>query len=77
MSTGYYFLGVINPDGFAQVEFRELEGKTDGGFEGDLKYIFGDDFYFAGSDIGANAIPTPAAFAIGLVGLALAGLGRR
>lgn len=35
------FLGVIDPAGFTNVEFRETQGMV-----GDEKYIFGDDFPF-------------------------------
>ena len=57
VGTQPVFFGVIDPDGFTQVEYRELEGKTEGSFEGDLKNIFADDFYFAGSQV---VVPEPA-----------------
>jgi len=40
------FFGVIDKAGFERFEYRELEGKVEGPGEGDLKYIFADDFYF-------------------------------
>lgn len=40
------FFGVIDEAGFERFEYRELEGKREGTFDGDLKYIFSDDFYF-------------------------------
>ena len=46
IGTAKEFFGVIDPDGFTQFEYRELEGKTEPPFGGDLKYIFADDFYF-------------------------------
>jgi hypothetical protein len=46
VTTQHQFWGVIEPAGFTNFEFRELEGKLeiDGG---DIKYIFADDFWFA------------------------------
>ena len=41
VGTAHSFFGVIDPVGFAEVEFRETEGSS-----GDPKYIFGDDFSF-------------------------------
>jgi PKD repeat protein len=46
IGTAQEFFGVIDPDGFSAFEYRELEGKTEPPFGGDLKYIFSDDFYF-------------------------------
>ena len=46
IGTAKEFFGVIDPDGFSAFEYRELEGKTEPPFGGDLKYIFADDFYF-------------------------------
>ena len=47
VGTAPVFFGLIDPDGFATFEFRELEGKTEGAFDGDIKYVFADDFRFA------------------------------
>ena len=41
VGTSHSFFGVIDPAGFATVEFRETEGSS-----GDPKYMFGDDFSF-------------------------------
>lgn len=41
VGTAHSFFGVIDPAGFATVEFRETEGSS-----GDPKYMFGDDFSF-------------------------------
>ena len=41
VGTSHSFFGVIDPAGFAEVEFRETEGSS-----GDPKYVFGDDFSF-------------------------------
>ena len=41
IGTSHGFFGVIDPAGFATVEFRETEGSS-----GDPKYIFSDDFSF-------------------------------
>jgi hypothetical protein len=41
VGTSHTFFGVIDPAGFALVEFRETEG-----ISGDPKYMFGDDFSF-------------------------------
>jgi len=46
MTVQHQFWGVVEPAGFAQFEFRELEGKLEIG-GGDIKYIFADDFWFA------------------------------
>lgn len=51
VDTVHRFWGVIDPDGFANFEFRELEGKLEVG-GGDLKYLFADDFWFAIGDAG-------------------------
>lgn len=77
LGTAMKFFGVIDPVGFSMFEFRELEGKLEPG-GGDLKYIFADDFYIAGSALTAPAIPAPAALPlmIGALGL-LAACGRR
>ncbi len=74
IGTTPQFLGVIDPDGFTQVEFRELEGKTEGNFDGDLKYIFADDFYFAGTSV---VIPEPTSVPIIFVAFVLAYIYRR
>ena len=39
----HQFFGVIDTDGFTQVEFRETEATP----PNELKYIFGDDFFWA------------------------------
>lgn len=41
------FFGVIDAAGFERFEYRELEGKLEPPFDGDIKLIFADDFYFA------------------------------
>ncbi|MCA9412747.1 MAG: hypothetical protein KC944_16150 [Candidatus Omnitrophica bacterium] len=46
LGTQLQFFGVIDPEGFTQFEFRELEGTAE-----DAKFIFADDFYLAGSTI--------------------------
>lgn len=46
IGTQSEFFGVIDAAGFERFEYRELEGKIEGSGEGDLKYIFADDFYF-------------------------------
>lgn len=51
VDTVHRFWGVIDPDGFTNFEFRELEGKLEVG-GGDLKYLFADDFWFAFGDTG-------------------------
>jgi len=52
LGTTAKFFGVIDPAGFERIEFRELEGQLEppGPGEGDLKYIFADDFYFGLDD---------------------------
>lgn len=47
LGTESKFFGVIDPVGFVQIEYRELEGKLEPPGDGDLKYIFADDFYFS------------------------------
>lgn len=64
LGTAYEFFGVIDPDGFSQFEYRELEGTS-----GDAKLIFADDFRIAGS---ATVVPLPPA--LGLFGAGLLGL---
>jgi len=54
VGTAPQFMGVIDPDGFTQIEFRELEGTG-----GDRKYIFADDFVVA---VDAALVPLPAAW---------------
>jgi hypothetical protein len=44
------FFGVIDVAGFERFEYREMEGKREGSSEGDLKFIFSDDFYFVTGD---------------------------
>ena len=56
LGTVPQFIGIVDPEGFNSAEFRELEGKTEGSFEGDLKYIFADDFRVA---ISLTEVPTP------------------
>jgi hypothetical protein len=69
LGTAYEFFGVIDSAGFAGFEFRELEGTID-----DAKYIFADDFSFAGS---ATVVPEPATVWLMLAGLVLLlGFGR-
>ncbi len=68
IGTSSQFLGVVDPDGFAVVEFRELEGKTEGPFDGDIKLIFSDDFTIA-----LTAAPQAVPVVSPLVALALAG----
>jgi len=46
IGTQSEFFGVIDAAGFERFEYRELEGKIEGPGEGDLKYIFADDFHF-------------------------------
>jgi hypothetical protein len=46
ISTTPAFFGVIDVTGFDRVEFRELEGKSE-----EMKFIFADDFFFAGTEI--------------------------
>lgn len=68
LGTSPQFIGVIDADGFTAFEFRELEGT----FE-DMKFLFADDFYFAGSDITAVPLPVPLAMlaaGLGVIGLA-------
>ena len=51
IGTQSEFFGVIDTAGFERFEYRELEGKDEVGIgEGDLKYIFADDFYFVVED---------------------------
>jgi hypothetical protein len=47
--SGWTFVGVIDAEGFASVEIRELRGT-----DADQKYIFGDSF-----TIGVSAVPVP------------------
>ena len=71
LGTAYKFFGLIDMAGFASFEYRELEGTN-----GDMKYIFGDDFLFAGSDIVSSAVPLPPSFHLLLGALGLAGFVR-
>lgn len=60
------FVAVVEPGGFTKAEFRELEGKTEGPFEADIKLIFADDFTIAlGRSEAMRAMQVP-------IGLALA-----
>lgn len=43
LGTQHKFFGVIDTDGFTQFEFREIEAVP----PDELKYIFGDDFFWA------------------------------
>lgn len=43
LGTQHKFFGVIDTNGFTQFEFREIEAVP----PGELKYIFGDDFFWA------------------------------
>jgi hypothetical protein len=63
LSGPYEFFGVIDSAGFTGFEYRELEGT----FE-DAKYIFADDFTFAGS---FTVVPEPATVWLLLGGLLL------
>jgi len=71
IGTSPQFVGVIDPLGFTQLEFRELEGKLEP-FGGDIKLIFADDFTIA---VDAAFVPLPSALllfgaaVVGLVGL--------
>lgn len=58
------FIGVVDPDGFTDVEFRELEGKTEGPFGGNLKLIFSDDFTIAMSAAPQSVPALPGLFAL-------------
>jgi len=51
IGTESRFFGVIDSAGFERFEYRELEGKVEGPFEADLKYIFADDFTFVVGDL--------------------------
>jgi hypothetical protein len=65
IGTAKTFFGVIDTAGFSRFEFRELEGTAS-----DMKYIFADDFYIAGS---ATVVPLPESLWLlgsGLLGLA-------
>ena len=53
IGTKSKFFGVIDSAGFTKFEFRELEGTIE-----DAKFIFADDFYFAGPSI-ANPTQPP------------------
>jgi hypothetical protein len=77
LGTAWKFFGAIEKIGFSMFEFRELEGKLEPG-GGDIKFIFADDIYLAGSALGgAPAIPLPAAAPLLIGALALlAGLRR-
>jgi hypothetical protein len=68
LGTAYEFFGVIDTAGFASFEYRELEGTTS-----DQKYIFGDDFYFAGTNIATSAVPIPATLPLFISGTGLLG----
>ncbi|MGR8949911.1 MAG: hypothetical protein ACU84Q_17860 [Gammaproteobacteria bacterium] len=68
VGTSPQFIGVMDPNGMTSVEYRELEGKTAGSFEGDLKYIFADDFIIAmtaPSEAGIEKIPVPLMLLVG------------
>ncbi len=64
VGTSPKFIGLVNPNGFTSVEFRELEGKTEP-LGGDLKLIFGDDFTIA-----LRPVPLPASAWLMIVALA-------
>ena len=55
ISGPHVFLGVIDPDGFGSVRFRDFEAAGDEG-----KYIFGDDFSFG---VSASTAAPPAELA--------------
>lgn len=69
LGTSSQFIGVIDPDGFTAFEFREVDGTSE-----DRKFLFADDFYFAGSHI--TPVPLPAPLAMLAAGLGLINLGR-
>ena len=68
LGTAYQFFGVIDTAGFASFEYRELEGTAS-----DQKFIFGDDFYFAGTNISPGAVPVPATLPLFVSGAGLLG----
>ena len=70
--SGSAFFGVIDTSGFSSFEYRDLEGTLD-----EMKYLFADDFYYAGT---ATVVPVPAAvwlFASGVLMLASYGFNRK
>lgn len=69
LGTSPQFMGVIDSDGFTDFEFRELDGTSE-----DMKFLFADDFYFAGSHM--TAVPLPVPLAMLAAGLGLIGVGR-
>ena len=71
IGTQHKLFGVIDSNGFAQFEYRELEGTN-----GDKKPIFADDDYFAGSEIATVSLP-PAIFLFGSGLLGLIGVTKK
>jgi hypothetical protein len=68
------FIGLVDAGGFTDIEFRELEGKTEGAFEGDLKLIFSDDFSVA-MDVAPQRVPSLSASLVLTLGSAIALVG--
>jgi hypothetical protein len=71
LGTTPQFFGVIDTAGFTSFEYRELEGTQD-----EAKFIFADNFTFAGSALPTVPLP-PALWLLGSGLLALTGIARR